>query len=31
LWRNQQIQACLILRPKLRNHRGDFKAQITKL
>jgi hypothetical protein len=30
LWRNQQAEACLILRLKLRNHHGDFEAQITK-
>jgi hypothetical protein len=30
LWRNRQIEACLVLRPKLRNCRGDFEAQITK-
>jgi hypothetical protein len=30
LWRNQQAEACLILRLKLRNHRGDFESQITK-
>jgi hypothetical protein len=31
LWRNQQIVACLVLRLKPKNHRGDFEAQITKL
>jgi hypothetical protein len=31
LWRNQQTEAHLVLRPKLRNPRGDFEAQITKL
>jgi hypothetical protein len=30
LWRNQQTEAHLVLRPKLWNHRGDFDAQITK-
>jgi hypothetical protein len=30
LWRNQQIEACLVLRPKPRNRHGDFDAQITK-
>jgi hypothetical protein len=30
LWSNQQTEACLVLMPKPRNHRGDFKAQITK-
>jgi hypothetical protein len=30
LWRNRQTKTRLILRPKLRNHRGDFEAQITK-
>jgi hypothetical protein len=30
LWRNRQIKACLVLKPKLRNRRGDFDAQITK-
>jgi hypothetical protein len=30
LWRNRQIEAHLILRPKSRNHRGNFEAQITK-
>jgi hypothetical protein len=31
LWRNRQTEACLVLRPKPRNRRGDFEAQITKL
>jgi hypothetical protein len=31
LWGNWQTVACLVLRPKPRNRRGDFKAQITKL
>jgi hypothetical protein len=30
LWRNRQTEARLVLRPKPRNHRGDFEAQITK-
>jgi hypothetical protein len=30
LWRNRQTEACLVLRPKPRNHRSDFEAQITK-
>jgi hypothetical protein len=30
LWRNRQIEACLVLRPKTRNCRGDFEAQITE-
>jgi hypothetical protein len=30
LWRKQQTEAYLVLRPKLRNHRSDFEAQITK-
>jgi hypothetical protein len=30
LWCNQQTVAHLILRPKPRNLRGDFEAQITK-
>jgi hypothetical protein len=30
LWRNRQTEACLILRPKLRNRCGDFEVQITK-
>jgi hypothetical protein len=30
LWRNRQIEACLILRPKPRNCHGDFKTQIIK-
>jgi hypothetical protein len=30
LWRNRQTEAHLILRPKPRNRRGDFEAQITK-
>jgi hypothetical protein len=30
LWHNRQIEAHLVLRPKLRNRRGDFEAQITK-
>jgi hypothetical protein len=31
LWCNRQTEAYLVLRPKLRNHRSDFEAQITKL
>jgi hypothetical protein len=31
LWRNWQINARLVLRPKPRNRRSDFDAQITKL
>jgi hypothetical protein len=31
LWRNRQTEACLVLRSKPRNRRGDFDAQITKL
>jgi hypothetical protein len=31
LWRNRQIKASMILRPKPRNRRGDFETQITKL
>jgi hypothetical protein len=31
LWRNRQTEAQLILRPKPRNHRGNFEVQITKL
>jgi hypothetical protein len=31
LWRNRQIKAHLVLRPKPKNHRGDFEVQITKL
>jgi hypothetical protein len=30
LWRNWQTEACLVLRPKPRNRRGDFEAQIIK-
>jgi hypothetical protein len=30
LWRNRQTEACLVLRLKLRNRRGDFEAQISK-
>jgi hypothetical protein len=30
LWHNQQTEVCFVLRPKPRNHRGDFEAQITK-
>jgi hypothetical protein len=30
LWRNRQTEAQLVLRPKPRNHRGDFEAEITK-
>jgi hypothetical protein len=30
LWHNQQTEAHLVLRPKPRNHRGDFEAKITK-
>jgi hypothetical protein len=30
LWRNRQTKTPLVLRPKLRNRRGDFEAQITK-
>jgi hypothetical protein len=30
LWRNRQTEACLILRLKPRNRRGDFEVQITK-
>jgi hypothetical protein len=30
LWRNRQTEACLVLRPKSRNRRGDFDAQIIK-
>jgi hypothetical protein len=30
LWRNRQTEACMVLMPKSRNHRGDFEAQITK-
>jgi hypothetical protein len=31
LWRNRQTEAHLVLRPKPRNRRCDFEAQITKL
>jgi hypothetical protein len=31
LWRNRQTKAHLVLRPKPKNHRGDFEAKITKL
>jgi hypothetical protein len=27
LWRNRQIKACLVLRPKPRNHRSGFVAK----
>jgi hypothetical protein len=30
LWCNRQTEACLVLRPKPINRRGDFEAQITK-
>jgi hypothetical protein len=30
LWCNRQTEAHMVLRPKPRNHRGDFEAQITK-
>jgi hypothetical protein len=30
LWRNRQTEAHLVLRPKPRNHHGDFEDQITK-
>jgi hypothetical protein len=30
LWRNRQTEACMVLRPKPRNRRGDFESQITK-
>jgi hypothetical protein len=30
LWHNRQTEAHLVLRPKPRNRRGDFEAQITK-
>jgi hypothetical protein len=30
LWHNRQTEACLVLRPKPKNHRGDFETQITK-
>jgi hypothetical protein len=30
LWHNRQTEACLVLRPKPKNRRGDFKDQITK-
>jgi hypothetical protein len=30
LWRNRQTEAHLVLRPKPRNRRSDFEAQITK-
>jgi hypothetical protein len=30
LWRNRQIEACLVFRPKPKNRHGDFEAQITK-
>jgi hypothetical protein len=30
LWRNRQTEVCMVLRPKPRNHRTDFEAQITK-
>jgi hypothetical protein len=31
LWRNQQIEEHLVLKPKPRNHCNDFEAQIIKL
>jgi hypothetical protein len=31
LWRNRHTESHLVLRPKPRNRRGDFEAQITKL
>jgi hypothetical protein len=31
LWCNRQTEVCLVLRPKPKNHRSDFEAQITKL
>jgi hypothetical protein len=31
LWGNRQTEAHLVLRPKPRNRRGDFEAQINKL
>jgi hypothetical protein len=30
LWRNRQTEAHLVLRPKPRNRRSDFEAQISK-
>jgi hypothetical protein len=30
LWRNRELEAHLVLKPKPRNCRGDFEAQITK-
>jgi hypothetical protein len=30
LWRNRQIEPHLVLKPKPRNHRVDFEAQINK-
>jgi hypothetical protein len=30
LWHNRQTKAYMVLRPKPRNYRGDFEAQITK-
>jgi hypothetical protein len=30
LWCNRQTEAGFVLRPKPRNHRGDFEVQITK-
>jgi hypothetical protein len=30
LWRNRQTEACMVLRPKPRNHHSYFDAQITK-
>jgi hypothetical protein len=30
LWHNRQTEACLILRPKPRNRRGNFEGQINK-
>jgi hypothetical protein len=30
LWRNRETEGCLVLKPKPRNCRGDFEAQITK-
>jgi hypothetical protein len=31
LWHTWQTEACLVLRPKPRNRRGDFEAKIIKL
>jgi hypothetical protein len=30
LWRNWQTKICLVLRPKIKNRRGDFDVQIIK-